>query len=130
MLSKEQHIKFWKDSANEDWETALVLLNGKRYGFCLFSMHLVIEKILKALWLKESIANTPPFTHDLVRLVEETGLEFEAEQIDFLSVINSWNIRGRYPDFTKALHHSATPDYINSQMNKVSGLKKWLEEKI
>lgn len=130
MLTKEQHIKFWIDSANEDWETALVLLDGKRYGFCLFSLHLVIEKIFKALWLKESVINTPPFTHDLVRLAEETGIELNAEQIDFLSVINSWNIRGRYPDFTKSLHHSATPEYVKTQMKKVGDLKKWLEQKI
>jgi HEPN domain-containing protein len=130
MLTKEQHIRFWVDSANEDWETASILLDGKRYGFCLFSLHLVIEKILKALWLKESVTNTPPFTHDLVRLAEETGIELNPEQIDFLSVINSWNIRGRYPDFTKSLHHNATPDYVHTQLKKVSDLKEWLEQKI
>ena len=82
------------------------------------------------MWLKESVTNTPPFTHDLVRLAEETGVELNPEQIDFLSVINSWNIRGRYPDFTKSLHHSATPEYVKVQVQKVSDLKKWLEQKI
>ncbi len=130
MLNKEQHIQYWKTSANEDWETALVLLNGKRFAFCLFSLHLVIEKLLKAVWIKESITNTPPFTHDLIRLAEESAIELSAEQLDFLSVINSWNIRGRYPDFTNALQHSATAEYIKKQMEKVNDLKKWLEEKI
>lgn len=130
MLTKEQLIQFWKNSANEDWDTAVVLLNGKRYGFCLFSLHLVIEKLFKAVWIKESITNTPPFTHDLVHLAEESGIELSAEQLDFLSVINSWNIRGRYPDFTNALHHSATPEYVKIQMQKVNDFKKWLEEKI
>ncbi len=89
MLSKEQHIRYWKDSANEDWETAIVLLNGKRYGFCLFSMHLEVDKILKALWVKESITNTPLFMHDLVKLAEECELELSSEQPDFLVIINS-----------------------------------------
>lgn len=80
--------------------------------------------------MKESITNTPPFTHDLVRLAEESNIELTAEQLDFLSVINSWNIRGRYPDFTNALHNSATPDYVEMQLKKVSDLKKWLEEKM
>jgi HEPN domain-containing protein len=49
MLTKEQHIAFWLESAQDDWETALVLMNNKRYGFCLLSLHLVIEKLLKAI---------------------------------------------------------------------------------
>ena len=130
MLTKEQHINYWKESAEEDWETASVLFNGKRYGFCLFSMHLVIEKILKAVWVKESITNTPPFTHDLIKLAEDCAIELSLEQLDFLIIANSWNIRGRYPDYSKALHHQATPDYVKNQMQKIGTIKKWLEEKI
>jgi HEPN domain-containing protein len=62
MLTKGQHIQFWIASADEDWATAMLLLDGKRYGFCLFSLHLVIEKILKAIWVKESVTNTAVYT--------------------------------------------------------------------
>ena len=99
-------------------------------AFNIFSMHLVIEKILKAIWVKESITSTPPFTHDLLKLTEECEIELSSEQLDFLVIINSWNIRGRYPDFTKALHHQATPEYVQKQMQKVEAIKTWLEEKI
>jgi len=130
MLTKEQHIAFWLESAQDDWETALVLMNNKRYGFCLFSLHLVIEKLLKAIWIKESLTNTPPFTHDLIKLCEESNLALSLEDLDFLVAVNSWNIRGRYPDYSKSLHQSATPAYLSIQIEKVQKLKKWLEEKI
>ncbi len=130
MLSKKEHIAHWLQSADEDMVTADVLYKGKRAGFCLFSLHLAIEKTLKALWIKESINNTPPYTHDLVRLVEDCGLELDPAQVDFLTIINSWNIRGRYPDFTKALHNKATEKYVEEQFQKIINLKKWLEQKI
>lgn len=131
MLTKQEHIQHWYESANDDWETSEILLQSKRYAFCLFSMHLVIEKILKAIWVKESISdNTPPFTHDLVRLAEECGLELSPEELDFLTVINGWNIRGRYPDFTRTLHRNTTDDYLKIQRAKVKKLKEWLEKKI
>ncbi|MBP6793439.1 MAG: HEPN domain-containing protein [Saprospiraceae bacterium] len=131
MLSKQEHIQHWVTSAQEDWDTSQLLLTGKRYSFCLFAMHLVIEKLLKAIWVKESLSdNTPPFTLDLIRLVEECGLSLSPDDMDFLTIVNSWNIRGRYPDFTKTLHHIATESYIQRQKIKLEALKSWLEEKI
>ncbi len=53
-----------------------------------------------------------------------------SEQLDFLIVVNSWNIRGRYSDFTKALHNHATAEYVQKQMQKAEAIKTWLEEKI
>lgn len=131
MLTKEQHIQYWLTSAREDWDTTHVLLEGKRYAFCLFSMHLVIEKLLKALWIKESQdSHTPPFILDLIKLSEECALTLSPDEMDFFTIINSWNIRGRYPDYTSALHHAATPAYVESQYLKIQSLKAWLEKKI
>ena len=101
-----------------------------RYGFCLFSLHLVIEKLLKAIWIKESIDNIPPRIHDLVRLCEECNLNLSLEQLDFLATVNSWNIRGRYPDYTRSLHQSATPVYLELQFTKINTLKQWLEDQL
>jgi HEPN domain-containing protein len=131
MLTKEQHIQYWLTSALEDWDTTHVRLKGKRYAFCLFSMHLVIEKLLKALCLPDREAgikesqdsHTPPFTHDLIKLSEECALTLSPDEMDYFTMINSWNIRGRYPDYTSALHQAATPAYVESQYLKIQSLK-------
>jgi HEPN domain-containing protein len=130
MLTKESHIKYWVESAQEDWDTAIVLKNNKRYGFCLFSLHLVLEKLLKALWIQKSLTNTPPYSHDLIRLSDECELQLTLEQLDFLATANSWNIRGRYPDYSRSLHQSATPAYLDMQFEKVKTLKKWLQNQL
>jgi HEPN domain-containing protein len=91
---------------------------------------LALEKLFKAFWIKESITDAPPFTHDLQKLSDELQLEITAEDYDFLSIINSWNIRGLYPDYTKRLYQNTTDKYLGSKLKKQGKLKTWLEEKI
>jgi HEPN domain-containing protein len=129
-MNKEEHIKHWQKSAEESWDSATYLAKGKYYSLSLFALHLSLEKLLKALWIKESVIDTPPYTHDLQKLCDELRIEISAEDYDFLSIINSWNIRGRYPDYTKRLYQNATDAYLKEQIGKVEILKKWLEEKI
>jgi len=129
-MIKEEHVKFWQESANESWSSAVYLASGKHYSLALFALHLTLEKLFKALWIKESITDTPPYTHDLQKLCNELQLDISAEDYDFLSIMNSWNIRGRYPDYTKRLYQNTTDNYLKEQIRKVEILKKWLEEKI
>lgn len=129
-MTKQEHIKYWQLSANESWDSAVYLASGKHFALALFALHLSIEKLMKAIWVKESITDTPPFTHDLQRLADEINLDLQPEDYDYLSIINSWNIRGRYPDYTNHLHKSSTEDYIQKQIDKLHSLKTWLEKKI
>ncbi len=117
-------------SAKESWDSAIYLAKGKHYSLSLFALHLSLEKLFKALWIKESTTDTPPYTHDLQKLSDELRLDISAEDYDFLSIINSWNIRGRYPDYTKRLYQNTTESYLQEQIRKVEILKKWLKEKI
>ena len=130
MYSKQDHINHWKDSSEEDWKTAQVLFQGKRYSFCLFSLHLCIEKLLKAIWINESIDNTPPFIHDLFKIASDTGLQLSPDQEDLLAILNSWNLRGRYPDYSGSTKRPVMSTYVLSQMENVNELRLWLLKKI
>jgi HEPN domain-containing protein len=80
-MTKKDHIIYWKESALQDFETANVLFDGKRYMMCLFVCHLGIEKLLKAHWVKDNIDNFPPFTHNLELLHNQTSLNLSADDI-------------------------------------------------
>ena len=99
MMDKKDHIDFWRNSADRDWISVLVLVEGKQYVQALFFCHLVIEKLLKATWIKDNEENTPPFSHNLEYLFNQSNLELDNKMSDLLSVINQWNIEGRYQDF-------------------------------
>ncbi len=43
-FDKDKTIRYWLDSADDDYETMSVLYNNKRYTWSLFIGHLMIEK--------------------------------------------------------------------------------------
>lgn len=64
------------------------------------------------------------------KLCNELQLDISVEDADFLTIVNSWNIRGRYPDYTQRLYKNTSEKYLKEQIEKVNEIKKWLEEKI
>ena len=64
-MTLEEHIQYWLKSAAHDLETAETLFNNNRYDWSLFLGHLVIEKLLKAHFVRDNRNKVPPFTHNL-----------------------------------------------------------------
>jgi HEPN domain-containing protein len=44
-MTKEEHIKYWLETAEEDWKVANHFSKKGDYACCLFIAHLVIEKL-------------------------------------------------------------------------------------
>ena len=53
-MDKKQRIRYWLDSASHDLDVAEILFQNKRYDWCLFIGHLVIEKVLKAFYVRDT----------------------------------------------------------------------------
>jgi HEPN domain-containing protein len=66
-------ILYWVDIAEYDMLTAEAMFETKRYLYVGFMRHQIIEKLLKAYYVK-SQNHTPPFTHNLRILAVSTGL--------------------------------------------------------
>ena len=99
-MKKNELIDFWKTSSDEDFVTMEHLFNSKDYHWSLFIGHLVIEKLLKAPYVK-NVDLTPPFIHVLSRLAEKALLTLTEEQKDFLDLVTTFNIKARHPDYKK-----------------------------
>ena len=87
--------------------------------------HLVMEKLLKALYIK-NINNNIPKIHDLLRLAEKTKLELTNKQQDQLDIITTFNISARYPDYKQAFYKKCTYEYTNSNIEEIKELRVWL----
>lgn len=90
-------VNHWVELAEMDIPVMEHLFEAGDYHYSLFIGHLILEKILKAHFIKKNF-ETPPRTHDLTRLASQTGLEFKEQQIKFLIIANSFNIEARYPE--------------------------------
>jgi len=69
----EKIVSYWVGSSDKDYDTMNNLFRSKDYHWSLFIGHLVIEKLLKAYFVKSQNEH-PPFNHDLRRLAETANL--------------------------------------------------------
>jgi HEPN domain-containing protein len=99
-MNKTDHIQYWKRTASEDWITTETLFDSERYVASVFWLHLTLEKLLKAHWVKDNITDIPPRVHNLLFLLGQTSLSLTRDEIVFLKTVDSFQMDGRYPDYT------------------------------
>jgi HEPN domain-containing protein len=130
MMTKKEHINYWIQSSEEDWETVISLLHSGRYVHCLFFVHLALEKLSKAIWIKFNEGNIPPKIHNIVKLLLDTNQNFKEDDLTFLEEFNDFQLEGRYPDYLFEINKRCTKEYTTSILNRVELIKKCLLEKL
>jgi HEPN domain-containing protein len=121
----KQNIDYWFKSAAHDMEVAETLFQNQKYDWCLFIGHLVIEKALKAFYVRDK-KGMPPKIHNLVKLAENTKLSFTEDQFVFLADVNDFNIEVRYPDAKFSFYQTCTREFTEGQFLKIKEMYKWL----
>jgi len=96
-FDKNSIVKYWLDLAKRDYQTMGNLFKSEDYVWGLFIGHLVLEKMLKAIYVNKHNEH-PPRTHDLPRLAQKSGLEMDDQILEKLETISRFNISVRYPD--------------------------------
>lgn len=125
MMDRDTIINYWIDTANRDYQTMLNLYESKDYHWSLFIGHLVIEKLLKSIYVK-NIDDNPPRTHDLLRLAERAQLEVTEEQKDTLDLLTTFNINARYPDYKQSFYKKCNHEFTTTNIEKIKELRTWL----
>ncbi len=122
-MGKKEIIAHWIMMAERDWKSVEALFKAGQYMHALFFSHLVIEKIMKAHWTKDNTESEPPRVHDLQYLYNQTELKLTAEQVDFMGVMNAWNLEGRYQDYKDKLYKRSTKSYTEEKLKQVNDLR-------
>ncbi|MHB1688986.1 MAG: HEPN domain-containing protein [Ignavibacteriaceae bacterium] len=128
-FDKDKTIRYWLDSADDDYETMSVLYNNKRYTWSLFIGHLMIEKLLKAYYVQVK-EEFPPFIHNLLRLAEMTNLSVSEEKKVKLVTITAFNIQARYDDYKMSFQKKCTPEFANEWFENLKEIRTWIREQI
>jgi len=122
MIDISKQITYWQESAREDWEVAIELVGNNRSRHGLFFAHLALEKILKAHVCKET-RDLAPKIHNLIDLAQLANLTLTSHQSDIFTEMNSFNIRGRYPD---SLSTKSTKEETRYYIKRAEEIFKWL----
>ena len=118
-------VTYWRKVAEHDYETMLSLFKSKRYSDSLFYGHLVLEKTLKALVVKNTNDHPKPI-HNLSVLTQDAGIELSKENLEFLAEANKFNIRARYPDYKLLFYKLCDFHYTKTRMERIKLIFKKL----
>ena len=83
----EEIIQYWINTTEDDLKAVDSNFNSGHFVWALFIGHLVLEKILKAHWVKFNQQPNPPRTHNLVRLAQQSNIRLSKEKEDFLGLV-------------------------------------------
>lgn len=129
-MTTAEHINYWLTSAEHDLISAETLFEHQRYDWCLFIGHLVIEKVLKAFFVRDNPGAPVPLVHNLLKLAEKTKLHFTTEQKALLAEINQFNLKARYPDYKFEFYQKCTRAFAQNYFDRIKELRQWLLQQL
>ena len=120
-------MNYWKESSDRDYDAMIKIYESKQYTWALFIGHLVIEKLLKALYAKSNKgAPYAPKSHDLTFLASKIDLKLTEKQEELLNTITRFNIDGRYDDYKNNFYKLCNEEYTKMSINKINNVRNWL----
>ncbi len=122
-------MNYWIKSSDRDYESMQKNYETEQYTWALFIGHLVIEKLLKAIYAKINKDNPyPPKIHNLNILAERCNLEVDERKTKILMTCNSFNISARYEDYKNEFYERCTKEYTSEQIQNIKEVRLWLKE--
>ena len=125
-FNKDKLIDYWLAGAEDDFETMLDMYGVNKFNWSLFIGHLMIEKLLKAYYVKVRL-DYPPLIHNLNRLAEKADLPLTDEIKEQLVTISAFNINARYDDYKMSFKQKCTPEFTTEWIVKLKSLRIWIK---
>lgn len=126
MINIQKQIDYWKQGSDDHFETAGILIENKKYVHGLFFCHLSIEKIIKALIVKNTL-DIPQKSHDIFYLTKIAGVELPVEMEQIAQILMKYQLEGRYPEY-----YPAVPEYnqVSDYFSQTRELLLWFRKKL
>lgn len=125
-FNKDKLIEYWITGSDDDYETMIAMFNSKRFSWALFIGHLMIEKLLKAYYVKVK-SDYPPFIHNLLRLAEKAEMSLTDDIKKQLVTITAFNINARYDDYKMSFKKKCTTEFTEEWIDKLKELRTWIK---
>ncbi len=122
-------VQHWLESADKNQDTMSHLVNSKDYSWALFLGHLVIEKTLKALYVKR-LQKHAIFSHDLLRLANKINIDLSEEFEDWLDKITTFNLNARYDNYKQDFYKLCTKDFADIWLERIEKIRVWLRNQL
>ena len=119
-------INHWADGSDKDYQVMLDLYSTKHFHWSLFMGHIVIEKLAKAVYVKET-KKYPPLIHDIRRILEKAEIPLTENQIVICDTVSRFNINARYDDYKQQFYNLCTKEFTSKWIEEIKKLREWIK---
>ncbi len=91
---------------------------------------MVLEKILKAYWVKFNKDVNHPKIHNLLNLAKQSNIQLDGKLEEFFDKVNSFMLECRYPDYKEQFYKFATKEFARNNLDKIIEVYQWLKSMI
>lgn len=118
-------ISYWVDSSAKDYRTMENLIESGDYNWAMFLGHLVIEKLLKAIYVKVHRKHAV-YGHDLLRITSSLDLDVDPIKEEWLDTLTTFNLNARYDNYKQDFYKLCTQEFALEWKSKIEQLRQWL----
>ena len=129
MWHMDARTREWLTQAEFDIETAEYMFQGGRYFYAVFMCHLSLEKALKGIYC-EKLQDVPPKVHNLVFLINKTGIDPPEMLGKFIVKLNEANIATRYPESLENLQKAYTKTITREIILNTQEVLVWIKQQL
>ncbi|MFA5814769.1 MAG: HEPN domain-containing protein [Bacteroidales bacterium] len=119
----------WLRQSDYDLETAKVMYDTGRYIYCVFMCHLSLEKALKGIYL-ENTGEVAPKVHNLLYLIEKTGIKLTDDWYQFLFQLNNASLPTRYPQSLENAIKEFGKTKTIDVLDKTTKIQTWIKSQL
>ena len=127
-IDSEKTVAYWSSGAEYDLDTADSLFKAGKYPYALFFGHLAIEKMLKALIVKET-GKHAPFTHSLPLLASKLKLKIPEPTNEKLAGFMEFYFEARYPEQQSEYRKKCTRVFAKTNLKEIKAVYQWLKQR-
>ena len=128
-MTTEELVAYWIAESDADYDSMMEIYNNsKQYHWVLFVGHLCIEKLIKAIFVKNNTQNVPPKSHDLTALARKANISLDDAKEDMLDIVTTFNIETRYRDYQNNFYKLCTKQFTDDNLKIIKELRTWLKK--
>jgi HEPN domain-containing protein len=125
----EEKYQYWLSYAQNDLDTAEVMLGSGRWFYTIFMCQQAIEKLVKGLYLLYIDDNTPRL-HDINNILErfrdKLPVQPTDDMIELFDTLSRFYLRSRYPDYSRETLLSMSGEQAEPVYQKSREAYQWL----
>ena len=125
----EKTVQYWLDGAEYDMSVVTALYEKEKFPYALFMGHLAVEKLLKALALKNTREHAP-YSHSLSLLAEKSGVKMSKKILKSLARFMEFHFEARYPNERNKFYKKCTKEFAGKKIQKIREVFVWLKGKL